>query len=110
MNVRIVQYKYLGSWGPFKINSDCEDCDITTEVLKDMMNKEFRALDVVFEERPWLNNWIKLLFKGAWHAPIILVDGMKFYQWREEEPLFNREKLKYLVLKKLKDKREDKNG
>jgi len=101
MTVEIVQYKYQGKWGPFKVKSACEECDLTTAILRDMMGNEFRDLDVTFETRPWLNNWIFLFLKGARHAPIILVDDHKFYSYSKKNPLFDRVKLKDVVLKLL---------
>ncbi len=100
MPVKITQYKYEGRWGPFKIDEPCRECDVTTGVLKDMMKKELKGLDVVLEIKPWLDNWIYCLSRGAWHAPIIMVDNNKFYQYSEKEPLFNREKLKEAIIKR----------
>jgi hypothetical protein len=106
MTVKITQYKYQGKWGPFNITSPCEECDLTTAILSDMMNSEFKGKDVVFETKPWLNNWIRLLFKGAYHAPIILVDGKKIYGFTGKNPLFNRKNLGDIVLMKLNSESE----
>jgi hypothetical protein len=97
----------MGKWGPFKITSPCDECNLTTTILRDMMKNEFKGKDVVFETKPWLDNWISLLFKGAYHAPIILVDGKKFYQFSEKEQLLNRNNLVDTVLMKLNSKMED---
>ncbi len=106
MTVKITQYKYQGTWGPFKIKSACEECNLTTQVLKDMIQREFKGKDVLFETKPWLDNWPGLLLKGARHAPIILVDGKKFYHFSKKNPLFNRKELEGLVLSKLNSKKE----
>jgi hypothetical protein len=106
MTVNITQYKYQGKWGPFKLKSACEECNLTTQIIQDMMKNEFMDKDVVFETKPWLDNWIGLFLKGAWHAPIILVNGKKFYVYNEKNPLFNRKELVDLVLSKLKSKKE----
>jgi len=103
MTVNITQFKYEGAWGPFKIKSICEECNLTTSILKNMMEKEFKDKDVIFETKPWLSNWIYCFLKGCWHAPIIVVDGKKFYQFSEKQPLFNREELKNYVYKKVEE-------
>ncbi len=101
MVVKITQYKWAGKWGPFKIKTPCEECDLTTSILKDMMDVEFKGKNVTFEIKPWLDNWIYCLTKVAWHAPIIMVDGKKFHQYSHKDPIFNREKLTKIVLNKL---------
>lgn len=103
----ITLYKYLGKWGPFKIDTPCDYCDLTSSVLQDMMDNEFKGLNVEFEEKKWLDNWITLLLKGAWHAPIILVDGKLFHQYSKENPLFDREKLEKAVKKDWKGRIEN---
>ena len=65
------------------------------------MADEVKGKNVVFEVKPWLDNLFYCLARGAWHAPIIMVNGKKFYQYSENEPLFDREKLVEMVLKEL---------
>jgi hypothetical protein len=77
--IRIVQYKWAGKWGPFKIISDCKECDIIQSMLKDMKHKEFRDKPVLVQFKPWLDNWIYCLARGAFHPPIIMVDGKNFF-------------------------------
>lgn len=104
MKVKIVQYKWAGKKGPFEIKSKCEECNLTTAVINDMMKKEFKNKNIKFEIKPWLDNVFYVLFKGAWHAPIIFVNGKKFFQYTSKKPLFDREELKELVFKELKRK------
>jgi hypothetical protein len=101
MTVKITQFKWAGKWGPFKRDGVCAECDLTTGILKDMMKNEFKNQDVEFLIKPWLDNWIFCLLRGAWHAPIIMVDGKKFYQFSEKKPFFDRKKLEQVVLNKL---------
>ncbi len=93
MTVKITQYKWEGNWGPFKITSNCSECDLTIQMLNYLMDTEFKDKDVKFELKPWLNNWIYCLLRGTWHAPIIMVNNKKFHQFSEKDPIFNKEKL-----------------
>ena len=104
MKVKITQYKWAGKKGPFKIKSKCEECDLTTTVIKDMMKKEFKNKSIKFEIKPWLDDVFYVLSKGAWHAPIIFVNSKKFFQYTSRKPLFDRKELKELVFKELKRK------
>ncbi len=100
--VVITQFKWMGSFGPFKIRSHCNACDWVTNLLEKMVREEFRDQDVVFEVKPWLDNIWYCLARGAWHAPIIMVNGKKFYQFSDAHPLFDKTKLVNLVRSLLK--------
>lgn len=103
MAVVITQYKWAGKLGPFKIKTTCSECDLTTSIIKNMMEKEFMGKDAKFEMKPWLDNFFYCILRLAWHAPIIMVDEKKFYQFSEKKPLFDRKKLADYVNGKLKD-------
>ena len=99
-NLRIItQFKWAGKFGPFRIKTDCDQCDLTTTILKDMMENEFAGEDIRFEVKPWLDNFFYCIIRGAWHAPIVMVNGRKFYQFSKKEPLFDREELVKFVTK-----------
>ena len=100
--VIITQYKWAGRWGPFKVKQHCGECDMTTGFLRAMMQREFKGKKVKFEIKPWLNNWWRVIWQGAWHAPIVFVNGKLFWQYHKTEVMFNKDKLKQLVFKKLK--------
>lgn len=102
MAVRIVQFEWGGKKFGYEIKTECAECNLTTSILKNMMKKEFKGRDVSFEVKPWLDNFFYCLFRGAWHAPIIMVNGRKFYQFSEEEPLFDRKELVRVVEQALK--------
>ncbi len=91
--VVVTQYKWGGKLGLIKIKSHCRECDLTTVMLKKMMEAEFKDKNVVFEVKPWLDNIFYCLARGAWHAPIIMVNGRKFFQFSEKRPLFDNAKL-----------------
>lgn len=75
MKVRIVQYKWAGAWGPFRIKTPCGECSVTEGVIADVIAREFPGEDIEFSSLPWLDHWWKPLFAGGWHAPIVLVNG-----------------------------------
>lgn len=89
-SVIITQYKWAGSWGPFKIKSRCEECDLTTHHLRALIEKEFKGKNVIFEIKPWLDNAWYCLARGAWHPPIIMINGKLFFQFSHKRPLFDR--------------------
>lgn len=91
--VTITEYVWSGQYGPFKISSHCEECEITWAILTNMKDNEFKGLEVEIEQKPWLDNWWYCLRRGAYHAPIIMVDGEKFHQYHSDNPIFERSKL-----------------
>lgn len=93
MTVNITQFRWAGKWGPFKVKSECEECEITTQFLKFIMESDFKDKDVSFELKPWLDNWIYCLIRKTWHPPIVMVNGKKFHQFSDKDPIFNKEKL-----------------
>ncbi|MDY6861652.1 MAG: hypothetical protein SV062_01520 [Thermodesulfobacteriota bacterium] len=63
-----------------------------------MMENEFKNKNVTLEVKPWLDNFFYCIVRGDWHAPIIMVNGKKFYQYHEKEPFFDRKKLASFVM------------
>lgn len=93
----ITDFKWAGKLGPIKIKSPCNECDVITNMLTKMIEEDFRGKNVVLEVKPWLNNIFYCLFRGAWHAPIIVVNGKNFFQFSEKNAYFDRGKLIGLV-------------
>lgn len=75
--IRIIQYKWAGKWGPFKIKIPCGECGASEGVIQHVIDTEFTPhnIQVTFEVLPWLDHWWKPFLKGAWHAPIVMVNG-----------------------------------
>lgn len=73
--IKIMVYKWAGSWGPFKVSIPCGECALTADIIKDTMENELSGIPVELEMRDWLSEWYKPLMKGGWHAPIVLVEG-----------------------------------
>jgi len=99
--VLITLYKWEGKKWFFKITSDCEECDTTEAMLKDMMKREFKGKNVKLVIKPWLDNIFAALLKRGTHPPVLLINGKKFHQYSIRNPIFNRKKFKKTVLRKL---------
>lgn len=99
--VVITKFNWAGRLGPFKIKTSCGECDLTTSVLKGLMEKEFKDKNVRLEIKPWLDNLFYCILRMCWHAPIVMVNGRKFHQYSKKHPLFDRQRLVELVNKYL---------
>ena len=95
--VNIELFLWEGKFGPFKIKSHCEECDIEESILKNMMEEDFKGKNVKLTVKPWLDNWLYCLCKFSWHPPILIVNGKKFHQYSYNKPLFDRNLLKKRV-------------
>jgi glutaredoxin len=73
--VNITVYRWAGTWGPFKVTIPCGECSLTRDVIRDTLQHELAGIPVDIEIRDWLSHWWKPLFRGGWHAPIVLVDN-----------------------------------
>jgi glutaredoxin len=73
--MEIIQYKWAGKWGPFKIKIMCGECSISESIVENILKKKFPNEKIDFKVLPWLDNWYKVIWKGGWHAPIITVNG-----------------------------------
>ena len=76
--VKIKIYKWEGEFFPFKIKTICGECGLNVKIVKDVA-KEFGSL-VEIEEIPWLTYWYKVILKGGWHAPLVLINKKLFSQ------------------------------
>ena len=73
--VKITLYRWAGQWGPFKVKIPCGECSLTVDVINDTIATELAGIPVELETLDWLSTWWKPLFKGGWHAPIVMVEG-----------------------------------
>lgn len=80
--MKIIQYKWAGSWGPFKISIPCGECAVTENIITDVIETEFREYKniIEFEVLDWLPNWWRIILRGGWHAPIITVNQKVIFQ------------------------------
>ncbi|MCW8332412.1 glutaredoxin [Vibrio paucivorans] len=73
--IKVTLYRWAGSWGPFKVNIPCGECTLTKDILADTFANELADVPVELEVKDWLSHWWEPLKKGAWHAPILMVEG-----------------------------------
>jgi len=73
--VKVILYRWAGSWGPFKVNIPCGECSLTVDVIKDTFATELADIPVELEMHDWLDEWWRPLRSGGWHAPIVIVGG-----------------------------------
>ena len=73
--VTITLYRWAGAFGPFKVKIPCGECTLTLDIIQDTLLNELEGISVKFEIHDWLSVWWKPLFKGGWHAPIVMVNG-----------------------------------
>ncbi|MDF2155361.1 glutaredoxin [Vibrio sp. CAU 1672] len=73
--IKLTLYRWAGSWGPFKVNIPCGECTLTKDILNDTFENELAGVPVELEVKDWLSHWWEPLKMGAWHAPILIVEG-----------------------------------
>jgi glutaredoxin len=73
--VKVTLFRWAGAWAPFKVNIPCGECSLTLDVIQDTFDTELEGVPVGLDVRDWLTEWWKPLFKGGWHAPIVMVEG-----------------------------------
>lgn len=67
-------YRWAGRWGPFHIRIPCGECALTKDIIADVLGNELTNIPIVVETKDWLTFWWEPLMKGAWHAPIVMVN------------------------------------
>ena len=102
--VEIVQFRWAGSWGPFKIKSECEECGLVKAMMEALIEKEFKGKDVSFTVKPWLDNWIYCLKRLVYHPPILMMNGKAVYQFHYWKKLPDIDKIKSLIRLELEKK------
>ena len=51
------------------------ECALIVDIIGDTMANELNGVPIELDVCEWLSEWWKPLRKGAWHAPIVLVEG-----------------------------------
>lgn len=95
-NIRIEIYKWEGKFLFFKIKSKCGECSLNIRIIKHVI-EDFKKIGINIDliEKPWLDNWYKIIFKGGYHAPIVILNGKVIKQ----ENVLTIEELKDKIIK-----------
>ncbi len=73
--IKVTLYQWAGSFGPFKVNIPCGECTLTKDILLDTFKNELANVPIELEVKDWLSHWWEPLKYGAWHAPIVILEG-----------------------------------
>ncbi|WP_165313503.1 glutaredoxin [Vibrio ziniensis] len=73
--INITLYRWAGHFGPFKVSIPCGECTLTKDILIDTFKNELADVPIELEVKDWLSNWWEPLKYGAWHAPIVILEG-----------------------------------
>lgn len=74
--IKIEIYKWEGKFFPFEIKQKCGECSLNIRIIKKVIEDfKQKGILVELEEKPWLDNWYKVILKGGHHAPIIVLNG-----------------------------------
>ncbi len=73
--VKVTVYRITGRQLVFNVSrSVCEECDLTVAAVARAI-KELDGVRVNFRVKAWLNHFPVALLQGAYHPPVLLVNG-----------------------------------
>lgn len=72
---KLTLYRWAGKWGVFKVKVPCGECTLTSDVIKDVLENELSNAVVELEIKDWLSHVLEAFFRGARHAPVVLLNG-----------------------------------
>jgi len=76
-NIQITVYRFTGKHGIFVIPKEwCQECDLLIALVQDVVKELPLSKKATIKIRPWfLWAWLPLVLHGAWHAPILIING-----------------------------------
>jgi len=78
--VNILVYRITGKQLFFNVDeSFCEECDITIRHIIEL-SERMPDINIKLTVKPWLDNIFRVLLKGGWHPPVVLVGGKRISQ------------------------------
>lgn len=67
--------------GPISVPSSwCRECDVTIRLVESLVAELGDKADIRLAVEPWLRHVVGALSRGAWHPPIVVVNGRVFSQ------------------------------
>jgi hypothetical protein len=78
----IVVYYITGRQiGPLSIpHTWCEECDVTVRTVRSVIEEVDPDQTLTFAAKPWLRHAVPALAIGAWHPPVVVIEGVIFSQ------------------------------
>ena len=82
MKQDVIAYYITGRQiGPLSIpHSWCEECDLTVRAVRSAVEELGPDGTLTVAVKPWLRHAIPALGMGAWHAPVVIIEGDIFSQ------------------------------
>ncbi len=78
--VNVLVYRITGKQLFFNVDeSFCEECDLTVRRIVEL-SERLPDIHIKLSVKPWLNNMFRVLLKGGWHPPVVLVNGKRISQ------------------------------
>jgi len=78
--VSVLVYRITGKQLFFNVDeSFCEECDLTIRRIIEL-SERIPDIHIKLTVKPWLNNIFRVLLKGGWHPPVVLVAGKRISQ------------------------------
>ena len=77
----IVYYITGRQLGPLSVPASwCEECDLTTRAVREVLRELDPGGRLRFATKPWLRHVFKALSKEGWHPPVVLIGDEVFSQ------------------------------
>ena len=68
-------------FGPLSVpQSWCEECDLTVRAVRSAVEEMDPGKTFTVAVKPWLRHALPALARGAWHPPVVIIDGEIFSQ------------------------------
>lgn len=78
--VNVLVYRITGKQLFFNVDeSFCEECDLTIRRIIEL-SERLPDIHIKLTVKPWLNNMFRVLLKGGWHPPVVLIGGKRISQ------------------------------
>ncbi len=78
--VNVLVYRITGKQLFFNVDeSFCEECDIIIRHIIEL-SERMPDINIKLTVKPWLDNIFRVLLKGGWHPPVVLVGGKRISQ------------------------------
>ena len=77
--VKVTVYRWAGKKWFLRIDGECIECDLAVGQVRRLVQAN-PTWPIQLEIKPWLTHVWESLRHGGWHAPVVLVDGIRIRQ------------------------------